>query len=163
MKKTIFTMLFAALTLVATAQSTDNTFEEKDRVYLPDSLIDQMPKFEGGMEALVNFIQKNLEYPDLAKQYGVEGRFVMTFVIDREGMPKDIAAKDCQIEQFNTTKFGQETESKQKELKEQFALLFAKEGARVIRMMPKWIPGKVKGKSVNVFYRLPISFRIPNK
>ena len=69
----------------------------------------------------------------------------------------------CKIERFNTTKFSQETESRQKELKKQFALLFAKEGARVIRKMPKWTPGTLNGKAVRVKFDLRISFIDPNK
>ena len=50
-----------------------------------------------------------------------------------------------------------------KELKEQFALLFAKEGARVIRKMPKWAPGKVDGESVRTKINQRITFIDPNK
>ena len=87
----------------------------------------------------------------------------MTFFVEKDGSLSEISAHDCKIDRFNTTKFSQETESKQKELKKQFALLFAKEGARVIRKMPKWAPGKVNGEAVRVKMNQRISFIDPNK
>ena len=86
----------------------------------------------------------------------------MTFVVGVDGSLSNISAHDCKIERFNTTKFSQETESRQKELKKQFALLFAKEGARVIRKMPKWTPGTLNGKAVRIKFDLRISFIDPN-
>ena len=121
------------------------------------------PEFKGGQKALTIFLTKNLRYPDTAADYGVEGSVVMTFVVGVDGSLSNISAHDCKIERFNTTKFSQETESRQKELKKQFALLFAKEGARVIRKMPKWTPGTLNGKAVRVKFDLRISFIDPNK
>ena len=118
------------------------------------------PEFKGGQKALTIFLTKNLS---TAADYGVEGSVVMTFVVGVDGSLSNISAHDCKIERFNTTKFSQETESRQKELKKQFALLFAKEGARVIRKMPKWTPGTLNGKAVRVKFDLRISFIDPNK
>ena len=106
---------------------------------------------------------KNLQYPDAAGDYGVEGCVVMTFFVEKDGSLSDISAHGCKIDRFNTTKFSQETESKQNELKKQFALLFAKEGARVIRKMPKWMPGKINGESVRTKINQRITFSDPNK
>lgn len=121
------------------------------------------PEFKGGQKALKKFLSKNLEYPEVAANYSVEGSVIMTFVVGEDGSLSDISAHDCKIECFNTTKFSQETESRQKELKKQFALLFAKEGARVIRKMPKWTPGTLNGKAVHIKFDLRISFIDPNK
>ena len=121
------------------------------------------PEFKGGQKALKKFLSKNLEYPEVAANYSVEGSVIMTFVVGEDGSLSDISAHDCKIERFNTTKFSQETESRQKELKKQFALLFAKEGARVIRKMPKWTPGTLNGKAVRIKFDLRISFIDPNK
>ena len=119
--------------------------------------------FPGGQQALTKFLDKNLQYPDAASDYGVEGSVVMTFFVEKDGSLSDISANDCKIDRFNTTKFSQETESKQKELKRQFALLFAKEGARVIRKMPKWTPGKTNGESIRTKINQRITFSDPNK
>lgn len=166
MKKTLITMMLAAMSLAGVAQVTDSTNVRKDTVEREPfrcDLPEQMPAFPGGQNALMEYLSKNVKYPELAEQYGVEGRVVMQFVVDVDGSLKDISAKDCKINRFNTTKFSQETEARQQELKKQFALLFAKEGARVIRKMPKWAPGKLNGKTVRVKHTLPITFSIPNK
>ena len=83
--------------------------------------------------------------------------------VNEDGSLSDISAHDCKINRFNTTRFSQETESKQKEVKEQFAKLFAKEGYRLIKKMPKWTPGKLNGKVVRTKYNLPINFVNPHK
>lgn len=172
MKRTIFSIVFAALTMGAAAQCADSACAKcdsacakcdstKSEVYCDK--LDQQPRFPGGEKALLEYFSKNLRYPELAEKYGVEGNVIMSFIVDTDGKISGISASDCTIERFNTTKFSLETEAKQKELKEQFALLFAKEGARVVRSMPNWEPGMLNGKKVRVRYHLPIRFSIPNK
>ena len=158
-------MVLAVISLAGVAQVTDSTNVKKDTVEREpfQCVLEQMPEYPGGKKALIEFLGKNVKYPTVAAKYGVEGRVVMQFVVDVDGSLKDISAKDCKINRFNTTKFSQETEARQQELKNQFALLFAKEGARVIRKMPKWTPGKLDGKTVRVRHTIPIAFSIPNK
>ena len=173
MKKSILTIVFAALTMGAAAQSQDSTCvgaagtpqastdcaatcQSQDKNYTA-------PQFPGGQEALMKFLSKNVRYPQAAEAYGVEGIVVMQFFVNVDGKVSDISAHDCKIERFNTTKFSQQTEARQKELKLQFAKLFAKEGARVIRKMPKWQPGKLNDKVERVKLKLPIRFSIPDK
>ena len=161
MKRTILSIILAALTMGAVAQNTIS-IEKNDSVTIISSH-KMIASFPGGQKALTKFLEKNIQYPDAAEDYGVEGSVIMTFFVEKDGSLSDISAHDCKIDRFNTTKFSQETESKQKELKKQFALLFAKEGARVIRKMPKWIPGKVNGESVRTKINQRISFVDPNK
>lgn len=165
MKQTIITMLLAFTTMGAAAQSADSTYIKSDTLRNSPFVceLEQQPTFPGGQEALLKFLKKNVQYPQLAEDYDVEGRVIMTFIVDKDGTLTGISAHDCKIERFNTTKFSQETEAKQKQLKEQFALLFAKEGARVIRKMPKWTPGQRNGENVRVKYDLPIRFYAPFK
>ena len=162
MKRIILSITLAALTMGGAAQNTDSTHVNNDTVKVTSGNLSN-PEFKGGQKALKKFLSKNLKYPEIADNYGVEGSVVMTFVVGEDGSLSDISAHDCKIERFNTTKFSQEAESRQKELKKQFALLFAKEGARVIRKMPKWTPGTLNGKAVRVKFDLRISFIDPNK
>jgi protein TonB len=161
MKKAFLSLTLAALTIGAMAQNTIS-IEKNDSATIISSH-KTIASFPGGQQALTKFLDKNLKYPDAASDYGVEGSVIMTFFVEKDGSLTDISAHDCKIERFNTTKFSQETESKQKELKKQFALLFAKEGARVIRKMPKWAPGKVYGESVRTKINQRITFMDPNK
>ena len=161
MKRSFIFIIFAALTMGAVAQNTISIEKNDSATIISSHKI--IASFPGGQQALTKFLNKNLQYPDAAGDYGVEGSVVMTFFVEKDGSLSEISANDCKIDRFNTTKFSQETESKQKELKKQFALLFAKEGARVIRKMPKWMPGKVNGESVRTKINQRITFSDPNK
>lgn len=163
MKTIILTILFALLTMGVAGQNTDNLSEKSETERLNESLDKVLPQFPGGQEALKKFLKKNVTYPQLAALYGVEGTVTMTFIVDEKGKLSEIGAKDCQINRFSTTKFDQETEAKKQELRKEFALLFAKEGARVIRKMPKWNPAKINGVGVRVKHSLVINFSIPDK
>lgn len=161
MKRAFISIILAALTIGATAQNTISIEKNDSATTISSHKI--IASFPGGQKALTKFLDKNLQYPDAAGDYGVEGSVVMTFFVEKDGTLSEISANDCKIERFNTTKFSQETESKQKELKKQFALLFAKEGARVIRKMPKWTPGKINGENVRTKRNQRITFIDPNK
>lgn len=166
MKKILMTMLFATLTMGVAAQSAKVTHVKNGVIETQTLLNDSTftpPQFRGGDKALKKFLASNLKYPELAASYHVEGRVVMHFFVNTDGSISDISAGECTIDRFNTTKFTQEPEAKQKELKEQFALLFAKEGARVIRKMRKWTPAQLNGQVVRVKFNLPLRFEDPNK
>ena len=154
--------MLAALAMGAAAQSADNKDAGRDTTQVVTENLTK-PQFPGGEKALAKFLLKNLKYPEEASAYEMEGTVIMTFFVNTDGTLSDIAAHDCKIDRFNTTKFAQETEVRQKELKEKFAKLFAKEGARVIRKMPKWIPAKLDGKAVRVKMSQQIRFADPYK
>ena len=166
MKRTILSIILAALTMGAVAQSADsirvkNDTTETKKIF--SEIAETFPKYPGGEKALMRFLEKNVQYPDAAQDYDVEGQVIMTFFVNEDGSLSDISAHDCKINRFNTTRFSQETESKQKELKQQFAKLFAKEGYRVIKKMPKWTPGKRNGIITRMKYNVRISFVNPYK
>ena len=157
--------MLAALTMGAIAQSADSIRGKNDAT-VTNIFYDEYensPQFPGGKKALMQFLEKNIQYPDAAQDYDVEGQVIMTFFVNEDGSLSDISARDCRINRFNTTRFSQETESKQKELKEQFAKLFAKEGYRVVKKMPKWTPGKRNGIITRMKYNVRISFVNPYK
>lgn len=165
MRKLLFTTLFVAISLSATAQSQDNVdakVQTTNQSSLPAVLDpENMPKFPGGEAEMMKFLSKNIKYPKLAKKYAVGGKVMMTFIIDKDGKPTEISARDCKIEHFLPARFAQEPKTVQKELEEKFALQFAKEAARVIRKMPNWTPGTFEGKPVKVKYTLPVTFKLP--
>ena len=158
--------MLAALTMGATAQSADSVRVKNDTTGTKKTvgeIAKTLPQFPGGQKALKQFFEKNVRYPEAAQDYDVEGQVIMTFFVNEDGSLSDISAHDCKINRFNTTRFSQETESKQKELKEQFAKLFAKEAYRVIKKMPKWVPGKQNGKISRLRYNIRIDFINPYK
>ena len=165
MKRVFISILLTAMTMGVAAQNVDSIRVKNDttgtNVFYGE--YENSPQFPGGKKALMQFLDKNVQYPDAAQNYDVEGQVIMTFFVNEDGSLSDISARDCKINRFNTTKFSQETESKQKELKEQFAKLFAKEAYRVIKKMPKWVPGKQNGKISRLRYNIRIDFINPYK
>jgi TonB family protein len=104
-----------------------------DRIY---TVVEQLPEFKGGYEALLKFIRKNLQYPATAKSTAVEGTVYVTFV----------TIKDGSIEDVNVVR-GLSAECDQ-------------EAIRLVKSMPKWKPGKRNGTPANVRVVLPIKFPV---
>ena len=129
-------MLLAAMTMGAAAQSLgspmngvsqNDTTEAKPNGW-PETMV--APQFPGGDEALKKYLKKNVQYPELADQYSVEGKVIMHFTVEKDGSIKNISATGCTVDRFNTTKFSQETEARQKELKAEFAKMRTESMAR---------------------------------
>lgn len=97
---------------------------------------EQMPEFEGGEEKMREFLSKNLQYPPNARENGIEGRVVLKFAVGTDG-------KISQIEALTKKGWGLEEEA-----------------IRVVKMMPPWKAGKQNGKAVNVWFNLPVSFKL---
>ena len=99
-------------------------------------VVEEMPEFPGGVQEMMNFVSKNMRYPAEAHKNGTQGRVLVKFVVTDEG---DIKAP---------TVF------------ESVDPLLDAEALRVIKMMPKWKPGKQRGKAVNVLYTVPVTFKL---
>lgn len=97
---------------------------------------EQMPEFPGGHGELMKFISKNLKYPPTAMENNEQGLVVLKFVVGKEGEISDIEVVRSVSPALNA------------------------EAVRVIKMLPKWIPGVQDGKKVSVFYTLPINFKL---
>lgn len=98
-------------------------------------VVEQMPEYPGGMEALFKYMAENMKYPEDAKKQQVEGRVLVQFIVETDG-----SVSNTEV------------------LMRVFPSLDA-EAVRVISGMPKWIPGKQNGKVVRVKYTIPVSFR----
>ena len=111
----------------------DNCKQDENGVY--DS-VEEMPTYPGGMAALMAFLQKNLKYPKVDEELGVQGRIIWTMIINEDGSCSDV-----------------------KDVKPVHPL-FEAEIIRLVEAMPKWNPGKHNGKPVKVKYTLPISINL---
>ena len=100
------------------------------------TVVENEPEFPGGMEALYKYLAQNIKYPQLARDNGITGKVYVTFVVERDGSianPKvlrDIGG-GC-----------------------------GAEAIRVVKAMPKWTPGKQRGKAVRVQFNLPVNFNL---
>lgn len=102
-------------------------------------VVEQMPRFPGdnGDGAVLNsWLSKNLRYPPIAEENGIKGRVVCQFVVERDGSISDIRVVRSVDPSLD------------------------KEAVRVIKAMPKWIPGKQNGSSVRVKFTLPVTFTL---
>ena len=95
-----------------------------------------MPEFPGGMGEAMKFLAKNIKYPVAAQQAKIEGRVIVQFVVERDGSISDIHAMRGVNPDLDA------------------------EAIRVVSLMPKWKPGKQRGKAVAVKYTMPIMFRL---
>lgn len=103
------------------------------------SYVEIMPSFPGGEEALSKFLQKNIKYPHMAQENGIEGRVFVQFVVNFEGKISDVQTVGAQR--------GGGLEE---------------EAMRVVKLMPNWKPGRQNGQSVSVRYSLPVGFKLDN-
>ena len=99
-------------------------------------VVEEMPKFPGGLQEAMVFIGKNIKYPVEAQQAKIEGRVIVRFVVGRDGSVSDVEVMRGVSPELDA------------------------EAVRVVSMMPKWIPGKQRGKAVAVKYTMPIMFRL---
>lgn len=107
--------------------------EEENKVF---DVVEQMPSFPGGTAALMQYLSKNIKYPVVAEENGIQGRVICTFVVERDGGVTDVRVAKSVDPSLD------------------------KEAVRVVSSMPKWIPGKQNGSAVRVKYTLPVTFRL---
>lgn len=108
--------------------------EEDEQVIF--QVVEEMPHFPGGEQALMKWLSENIRYPVIAQENGIQGRVICQFVVNTDGSIVDI----------------QVVRGVHPSLDE--------EAVRVIKSMPKWVPGKQRGKPVRVRFTLPINFKL---
>lgn len=110
--------------------------EPKPEVEKVFDVVEQMPSFPGGPSALMEWLSNNVKYPVVALENGVQGRVVVSFVVERDGSITDVKVVRGVDPSLD------------------------KEASRVVRAMPRWIPGKQNGSAVRVKYNVPVAFRL---
>lgn len=107
--------------------------QQKEQVY---TSVEVMPEYPGGPKALLEYINANIKYPERAAKDKVEGMVVLRFVVSKKGEVKDVTVLRSLEAQCDD------------------------EAMRVVREMPTWTPGKQNGKDVDVYYTLPILYKL---
>ena len=123
------------------------------------SVVEKMPEFPGGMQALMTFLASNVKYPAIAQEAGVQGRVLVKFTISKTGKVKD-ARVIRGIPAISAPEPVLESEKEMYEKKAEAAYQINTEALRVVESMPDWIPGQQKGQAVNVSYTVPINFKL---
>jgi len=106
---------------------------ESAKVY---DVVEEMPSFPGGPAKLFEYLSQNIHYPLVAEENGVQGRVIVTFVVERDGSITDVRVVKSVDPSLDA------------------------EAKRVIRSMPRWKPGKQNGSAVRVKYTTPVTFRL---
>ena len=119
----------------AEKQTSDMKVEKKveDKVF---DVVEQQPSFPGGQAALNSYIGNNLQYPEKAKENGVQGRVSVKFIVEKDG-----SISNVEVNRSVDTDLDNEA-------------------MRVIKSMPKWNPAKQNGTEVRAYYYVPVTFRL---
>ena len=118
---------------VVSVAEVPNVKEEQQAIF---TVVEEMPQFPGGMGEAMRFLAQNIKYPKAAQQAKIEGRVIVQFVVGKDGSVSDIQIMRSVSPDLDA------------------------EAIRVVGMMPKWIPGKQRGKAVTVKFTMPIMFRL---
>ena len=100
------------------------------------TIVEEMPAYPGGDDKLYEYLGKNIKYPQIARESGIQGRVFVNFVVEPDGSVSNVKVMrgiggGCD-----------------------------EEAVRVIKTMPKWKPGKQRGKAVRVTYTIPVVFKL---
>ena len=100
-------------------------------------VVEQMPEFPGGIESLMTYIATNVNYPIEAQKLGIQGRVLCQFIVNKDGKVVEVVVAKSSGNKY-----------------------LDNEAIRVINSMPNWVPGRHKGETVRVQYKLPINFSL---
>ena len=106
---------------------------EEEEIFM---VVEDAPEFPGGTQALLDYLRKNIKYPPICRENGIQGRVLVSFVVNKDGAivePQVVKSVNKQLDQ---------------------------EALRVISTMPNWKPGKQRGKPVRVKYTVPVNLRL---
>ena len=99
-------------------------------------IVEEMPAFPGGEAKLMEYVAKNIKYPQIARETGIQGRVFVGFVVEPDGSVSNVKV-------LRGIGGGCDEEA-----------------MRVVKSMPKWKPGKQRGKAVRVSYQIPVFFKL---
>ncbi len=102
------------------------------------TVVEEMPEYPGGMGDLMKYLQNNINYPQVEKEAGIQGKVFVKFVVQPDG-----AISNTEVLRGVAGGEG-----------------LSKEAIRVVKSMPKWKPGKQNGRTVPVYFNLPINFKL---
>jgi len=125
----------------ASARNNREALTAASVVYDEDStvftIVEEMPEYNGGVEAIFYYIHDSLNYPETALTEEIEGTVIVSFIVEKDGSLSEIEVFQSLMKECD------------------------QEAIRLVTSMPNWIPGKKFGEPVRVFYTLPIEFKLP--
>jgi TonB family protein len=123
--------------IVIEEKPVERVIEEEETDHTPPfTVVEEMPSFPGGEEARLKFLQDNINYPQIAKESGIQGTIYVSFIVDSKGRISDAKV-------IRGIGGGCDEEA-----------------LRIIKSMPVWNPGKQAGRPVKVQFTMPIKFML---
>ena len=138
-------------------------FNNNDTIY---NVVKERAKFPGGDPECFKFLSMNIRYPKLCQQFGVQGRVIISFVVEKDGSIteiKKLRGPGMELSEIDVTSYKEKNPESTEEPKvgQDLGELLYEEGVRVLKAMPKWEPAKDKdGNIVRSRFNLPIQFRL---
>lgn len=138
-------------------------FNNNDTIY---NVVKERAKFPGGDEECFKFLSENVRYPKLCHEFGVQGRVIVRFVVEKDGSithVEKVRGVGKTLSEVEVTSYKQEHPDSPEQLKagQDLGNLLFEEAKRVMELMPKWEPAKDKeGNAVRSFFNLPFMFRL---
>jgi periplasmic protein TonB len=132
MKKTIYLLLLVIFSVVAYSQN-QQVKKDSEEVY---TVVEKMPIYPGGEDSLYAFLGRNMKYPVVAQENGIQGKVVVRFVVQKNGSVGNVEI----VRSINPS--------------------CDKEVIRLVNSLPKWTPGSQDGKLVPVWYTMPVIFKL---
>jgi protein TonB len=133
----IFIFITAAMLAGSMMAQTPAQNDSIDNEIVEFTVVEQMPEFPGGQNGLIQYLSKNIMYPIVAKENKIQGRTLVSFVVEKDGKISNVQV-----------------------LRSSGDMMLDREAMRVIRTMPRWRPGYMKGQPVRVQYQIPITFKL---
>ncbi len=132
---------FAAMTFSAFASNSNSICQVSDTTGKVEIFADpeQQAHFPGGETALLKYLQENIKYPPKAAKDSIQGRVVVQFLIDPQGCVGEVKVARSVREDLDA------------------------EAVRVVKTLPKFVPGRMFGKAVSAWYTLPVTFKLQDK
>lgn len=131
--KITFAFFLIVLAKIAFAQQQSQVQSDEDKIF---SFVEDSAEFPGGLGALTNYLSRKLKYPKEARKAKIEGKVTVQFVIERDGSISNVEIMKGVHQDLDN------------------------EAMRVVKLMPKWKPGKQGGKEVRQSYALPLTFKL---
>ena len=164
----IFPLVFIAFIAISCSdKESESMLKSADVENIIYAEVEEMPTFKGEdpVKPFRKFIAQNLTYPEEAKENKVTGRIFVKFVVRKDGTveiptPEEIAAFEGKSLKEVVVVGYRPIDDKAPAAKEAYIDLLKEETTRVVTLSPKWEPGKIDGKPVDVMYTFPITFAL---
>ena len=130
--KYLYILPIVAICMIACTQNVQSTATE----YFSYETVEEKPEYPGGMDELSKFLSKNLRYPVICQENNIQGKVIVQFIVNKEGSIEEVSIATGVDANLDA------------------------EALRVVKMMPKWKPGKQRGKEVHVKCTIPVGFTL---